>query len=1127
MDDQLKLGELNIPVSMDFREMERQRKTVLKDAVNRAGKEMAKGMKDAGGKSAEAFLQALEERYAARALKSRLALARGVISKKEFEKQGREAAEAMNRAIIEEIDSRSAKGDLSKTDLYGLASGLQETGEKGAQSVRDELGSLNTWIRGTFVVGAIAALGILATSAARVFNKVADTIKDVFLRAGDRQEVEERFRNLTIGTGFDPDRLLGKLQAALRGTVSEMTLFKLVNQAIQADLPKTEEQLERLFLATRRLAESTPGREVPESLERMVNGIAKLETEILEELGILTTLQVALRDWEIQTGRNSDKLTQQEKITIFFNRVLEEAERKVGRLGEESETASRPIEQLAAFIENVKDRTSEAVAESPRILSFLTELGDKAANGATGVEQIALNVGSLVDALVELSASRAPAVRWLSSAIGEGFSKTQFGEALLGGAIRDGRKFFEQARTLRTIGAETDQASLRRQWQETFRAINGALRAGNDADGDEIKSLSGQLEAIANRLHELKTEAAQAEALVEAAAEERRAREAAAAARVDAEAQKEHAKEAKRAKADLERLNEDLDNKLAALTSTSIDNARLALDSLIAEMREKYATLGQDVPADVEAGFLTLRDNLAHMGQIEGLESSLQQIRDLGEETPETVAALRDLLQEVQIMASGVEEGSQAKEDLADVERQVTREIDRQTQAMERRTKAREREEEAAKQEERRKARLIRQNARDLKGSIDSALRLAEGVGLIESNAAKALTAIGEIAVTIKAIRDTKGLEGRLGFGAALPGILSAGTALVGVISGFVGGRREEERKQVAAMVELRSALEELTDAVLADVSQAEQSELVSTGSLIEKIAKGFRANGFREFELTDEGLLAQLKKIQELTGSNFLEGNTVNVDRFLLAFEAFKDLDLGSFGKDVEGRLDALNFKIQALGDAAGSGEEQFESFLETLKDLPETSQFATELERAWREGGPAAVRALLQEAAVGFADGGVDGVADIFGSKLDAESIQRLIQEGLRFAGNAGAPGSSNDFTQTRSITEVTGNRIAGTLTTIEDHVRAIRERGAGQAPLYIPPPFYETGRLVQSNEVNVSFGAMMTGDIHVTATGGQIDKAAIFEVMEEGAALTARRISEELAKERRRELSRRGRH
>jgi len=114
------------------------------------------------------------------------------------------------------------------------------------------------------------------------------------------------------------------------------------------------------------------GRNLPDSLDRLVKGTTKLEPELLDELGIMTKLGDATALYALQNNKSAASLTSFERRQAFLNAVLTEGELKFGSINEKVNT--NPYDKLSASFDNLVKSTLgwlNTTAGASGIISFL------------------------------------------------------------------------------------------------------------------------------------------------------------------------------------------------------------------------------------------------------------------------------------------------------------------------------------------------------------------------------------------------------------------------------------------------------------------------------------------------------------------------------------------------------------------------------------------------------------------------------------------------------------------------------------------------------------------------------------------------------------------------------------
>lgn len=141
------------------------------------------------------------------------------------------------------------------------------------------------------------------------------------------------------------------------------------------------EQLSRLGAVAQNTSLAL-GRNLPDSLDRLIKGTTKLEPELLDELGIMTKLGEATATYALKTGKSAASLSAFERRQAFLNAVLAEGELKFGGLNEKIEV--NPYDRLAASFDNLTKNTLNFLNNSVGVGSFVSFLSTSV-SGLIGV----------------------------------------------------------------------------------------------------------------------------------------------------------------------------------------------------------------------------------------------------------------------------------------------------------------------------------------------------------------------------------------------------------------------------------------------------------------------------------------------------------------------------------------------------------------------------------------------------------------------------------------------------------------------------------------------------------------------------------------------------------------------
>lgn len=169
-----------------------------------------------------------------------------------------------------------------------------------------------------------AALGALSRAAA--FEQLANGLKLVGSQAGQNLPyVANQLKDITNGA-LSAEQALRATAVATSSGFSTDQLVGLTKVAKGASVAL--------------------GRDLGDALDRLVRGTAKLEPEILDELGIIVRLDDATTKYAASIGKLAGDLNTFERQQAFLNATVEQGEKKYGALADRLDT--NPYEKLAA-----------------------------------------------------------------------------------------------------------------------------------------------------------------------------------------------------------------------------------------------------------------------------------------------------------------------------------------------------------------------------------------------------------------------------------------------------------------------------------------------------------------------------------------------------------------------------------------------------------------------------------------------------------------------------------------------------------------------------------------------------------------------------------------------------------
>ncbi len=1010
---------VTVPVTLDTAGLEREGRANLTEKAERVAVDTGAALR----RRLLPELDRLDKEWTEKQIAAQKKFAEGLIKKGDFEKAGKQAAEEYADGLDRAMRDMMNRGKLSPAEFIEFERMKAEVrqqsfqvgeqlGEGISEGTKKGLFDLETFLRRGFMVGVVGAIVLLVR---RITSAVADAVQE----ASRMVRLEGGFQQQSFRRDINPEDALRELRDATRGTVTDMELMARANKLLQSELPITAQSLGEVARVARRLGESL-GLDATESYERFIDALTAGRPEFLKQLGILTTKEEAVRRWGMATGETTRRLTEQEKTVIFFNAVMEEARGKVRSMGEEQMDAGTRLEQARTSWENLKQAIVIAIGQSDPIADFFDRIGLGATEAGDRVQQLANKVTAFLNtyrdelrgalagagagafALGPVGILPGAALGTLgASAAGQGRHGT-YSENLQALQQRDA-----QETRRREIQAVTEIARLEAMRSENQRAILGMQNLGivNHVREQELLQEIEQIEA---RITEL-----------------RRPRPRDTPPGLTAE-------ERQRLLEQAEQVQTRMRQMLTQLTATALDEQLAALAEFERAATATYSKLGQALPRELREGLARLR---ADAQQNAALELRARELDGMSDQfatsergaTQEDLATLYAWIEALESERDALEEGSRIRERYTALIARAKSAYDQAAQSVVRSAqaeiKAHEDAEKAAEQrarEEERRARErqreIRDQARAIEENVRATLQLAEAFGIVDQKTSQMLQNLSQLGVSIFRIA-----SGDL---AAIP---SAIAATAGIVSSLAGSGRDQEINRRHAEIlqshyRLVQALDELRGAVLRDMTPNQRAALQAAGeSFVRRFDILFDpqysgAVGTARFGKNSPfGQLSQadhdfFMKLQQATGIDFFDADKmeVNLQRLQEAWRAFLEMDVGAFGYDVQGRLDAIDYMFRLAGESIGDATTKMEMFIEALRNLPEAAAFADEFENILRTQGEDAARAWLEQQAILFGTGG-SGALGAWAEGLTPAEIQRIIEAALARLDDVGGEGTT----------------------------------------------------------------------------------------------------------------------
>lgn len=185
-----------------------------------------------------------------------------------------------------------------------------------------------------------------ATLAANVFAVTAAF--GVLQRAAAVTQLQEGLIFTGRAAGQNLPLVVDSLKEITGAAVSSADAMKTVAVGISAGFSQT--QLEGLTKVARG-ASLALGRDMTDAMDRLTRGAAKLEPEILDELGIMVRLDDATETYAATMGKTAAELSQFERRMAFTNAIIDQGTTKFAALS--AVVDPNPYDKLAAAFDNL------------------------------------------------------------------------------------------------------------------------------------------------------------------------------------------------------------------------------------------------------------------------------------------------------------------------------------------------------------------------------------------------------------------------------------------------------------------------------------------------------------------------------------------------------------------------------------------------------------------------------------------------------------------------------------------------------------------------------------------------------------------------------------------------------
>lgn len=203
--------------------------------------------------------------------------------------------------------------------------------------------------------------------------------------AADFKVLQQSIDILTANFGINARKLTKDLRNITNGALSTKEAMRQVAFGIASGL---DEKMFKELSQVARNAAVAMGRDVPDSIDRMIRGVLKMETEILDELGILVRVEEAVNKYAVSVNKSTKELTSHERVLAFANLALERGQQQYSALGEVG------VSEILRLHKTMEDLLQDVLNPIVSVLEVIAKLINE--SGALAASVFGAGIATLV-----------------------------------------------------------------------------------------------------------------------------------------------------------------------------------------------------------------------------------------------------------------------------------------------------------------------------------------------------------------------------------------------------------------------------------------------------------------------------------------------------------------------------------------------------------------------------------------------------------------------------------------------------------------------------------------------------------------------------------------------------------
>lgn len=194
-------------------------------------------------------------------------------------------------------------------------------------------------------------LTIAAASIVAAIHVIKRTFEMAKMGAVLKQQ-EKSFDNLAKSAGAASKDIIADMKRLSNQTISNAEIINKAGTAMMLGIaPEKLADLMKIAAATAKMT----GQTVSQAFSDIAMGVGRQSKMILDNLGIIVSIEKANKEYAKQLGKTSSQLTDAEKKQAFLNATIDAGEKLINRIGDEGEDAAIKYQQLSASAKDTAD----------------------------------------------------------------------------------------------------------------------------------------------------------------------------------------------------------------------------------------------------------------------------------------------------------------------------------------------------------------------------------------------------------------------------------------------------------------------------------------------------------------------------------------------------------------------------------------------------------------------------------------------------------------------------------------------------------------------------------------------------------------------------------------------------